>query len=185
MSPPFACTESTGSADRYMHARVPSVPSDATVNPFQLSLALSHSKGHTSMAQRAHRQRSPGPSRAAAAALAPPSPPERRSLPPLRSPAVTHAAVVSESVVGQILYGAGGQCGSSAPTHTQCTSATEAAQNRAYCAEKAGHAQAHLRWSRALPELVVADACRCATPTTPEVTDSKRSLISVSHRHQP
>ena len=53
------------------------------------------SEGHTSMWRRVHHQRSPGTSRAAAAALAPPSPAEGRSLPPLRPPAATHATVVS------------------------------------------------------------------------------------------
>ena len=57
------------------------------------------------MARRAHRQRSQGASRAAAPALAPPSPPGRRRLPPLSLPAVTRATVVSKSVVGQLFEG--------------------------------------------------------------------------------
>ena len=93
------------SADRHKCPWVPSVPSDATVDQFKHALAPSQREGHTSVARRAHRQRSQGASRAAAPALAPPSPPGRRPLPPLRPPAVTRATVMSESVVGQRFSG--------------------------------------------------------------------------------
>ena len=94
-----------GSTDRHNRPGVPSVTTSATVNPFKLTLASSACEGHPSMARRAHRQRSQGASRAAAPALAPPSPPGRRRLPPLSLPAVTRATVVSKSVVGQLFEG--------------------------------------------------------------------------------